>query len=152
MPTYICERCGYSTPRKADINRHNVKINVCPPDLEDIPRKFIKKPTEKVACQFCKRMFSATHINHHEKNLCNRKNIEEKEREIEELKMKLELEQTRKQPQQQTIVNNYIQVNINGYRQTSFEHLTDRHYQRAVHRMVNMVPQMIQDVHFNKKA
>ena len=139
---YKCSRCGYKSPYKRNVERHISKKTPCGKGKVNI-----LSMEETLCCKQCNKIFkSSIYLEKHQK-VCE-DNI--KDEKIAELEDKLAKAEAKSQT-----VNNYVTQNIiivNGYRQTSFEHLTDGNYKRSVHRMVNMVPQMIQDVHFNKKA
>lgn len=150
---YECIRCGYSTSRIGDMRKHyNIRKEICPPiilDTEASMDNVKKTESDKIECDFCGKPYTTkSNMNRHKKKCKNLKQVDDLAAKVAELEAKLEMEKSKPQ----TVINNYIQVNVNGYRDTNFEHLTDKHYQRAVRRMIYSVPQMIEDVHFNKNA
>ncbi len=143
---YFCSNCGYSSDIKNHVEKHIKKKSGCG-----------EKPTLQIrnvaiTCKYCEKCFNSKRsLKEHIKKSCKILKKDEAERlrkENEELKLKLAVSEAKPQ----TVNNIVINVNVNGYRQTSFDHLTDRHYKRAISRMIYSVPQMIENVHFDPKV
>ena len=138
---FSCSECGYENSQKYTVQRHiNKKCNSA--KVEEI--------SVEIRCEYCNKEYTTRSSLKRHMKACQKKTVEKQAEEIEELKR--QLKEAKSKPQTVNIniqQNNYI---VNGYRETSFEHLTDRHYQRAIRRMINSVPQMIKDVHFNDKV
>jgi hypothetical protein len=138
--TFSCSECGYQNDQKYTVERHVTK------KCEGAKIEII---SIEIKCNYCKKEYTTrSSLKRHIKS-CQKKTVEKQAKEIEELRR--QLEEAKSQPPQ-TVVNQYIQVNVNGYRQTSFEHITDRQYKRAISRMIYSVPQMIENVHFDPKV
>lgn len=149
---YKCGRCGFKTSRKGDIKRHIKRVITCYPLLEDIlPIILEEEESNKINCKYCKKDISELNIKRHELNCVtkNEKIIKEKDEEIKKLEQKIQLLENTTVIN--NITNNNIIININGYKKTSFEHLSDKQYNKAIGRLLMSVPQLIEDVHFNPK-
>ncbi len=150
---YKCSRCEYNSENRTTVKRHIEKTSDCSVVVNDVVKQLVQIEFN-ILCKHCGKSFhNNSNLGRHQKSSCkvlkaNRESVLEAELE----KLKKELEEAKSKPQ--TVVNQYIQNNfiVNGYRKTSFEHLTDHDYKKAVRRMIYSVPQMIQDVHFNKNA
>ena len=142
--TFNCSDCGYNNDKKFAVQRHIKKV---------CSTATIEEISVDITCTHCGREYTTRPVLQQHLKSCKVLKEDRESQQAQEIEdLKRQLEEAKSRPQ---TVNYNVNVNnliINGYRQTSFEHLTDKHYQRAVHRMVNMVPQMIQDVHFNTKA
>jgi len=148
---YACSICTYVTDHKKHAEKHINRLNKCGENPQVIARPV------SIVCEFCNKSYTTKRSLKRHYTVCKTKKQQEEDeaaKEIAELKEKLARAEAKAEAKggPQTVINNYIQVNINGYRDTSFEHLTDRHFKRAIGRMVNSVPQLIKDVHFNKKV
>ncbi len=142
---FTCSICNYKSELKSNVKNH-IK-NQKTPCGEGIHE--IIEISVIIKCEYCEKNYkSRPSLRRHLKS-CKMKKSTEAQQKIAELEAKLA-----EKPQPQTVNNytTYIQVNVNCYSETSFEHLTDRQYQRAVKRMIYSVPQMIQDVHFDPKV
>ncbi len=144
---FQCSVCKYRTNSKQHIKRHisTKKKNIC-------SNAEINEIEVEIKCEHCNKFYTTKRsLYQHQKLSCkviktNRES--ELEAKVAELEVKLEAE--RDKPK--TVVNIQNNFIVNGYRKTSFEHLTDRQYQKAVRRMLYSVPQMIQDVHFDPEV
>ena len=141
-----CSECDYVSEFKHHITRHISRQNKCGPEPQ-----VIKIPI-CIQCDYCEKTYKTKITLKRHLKTCKVKKkqtdklITEKDREIAVLKAKLEAK-----PSVTNITNN-INIQINSYRDTDFRKLNDKHFKHAVHRMVNMVPQLIEYTHFNKKT
>lgn len=149
MSEYYCSLCDYTSDLLKNAERHIIKKNKCGNNPEILIRNI------EIICEYCNKKYSSKpNLKIHQKKSCNAKQLI-LEKEVEQLKeeltkTKIALEFSQK-PQTVNITNNNIIINMNGYKNTSFEHISDKQYNRAIGRLLMSVPQMIQDVHFNPK-
>ncbi len=157
MVQYQCPRCGYKSS-KYNVKRHikNINQKSCALVLNDIvpTEEHIIILNNSFNCEFCQKSYTTkSSLKRHQVTTCQTriKQLESENARLQEKLKEVEL----KQQTNSTTINNptfNIQINVNGYRQTSFEHLTDRKYKRAIGRMIYSVPQMIENVHFDPKV
>ncbi len=142
---FSCSICNYTSWQKAHIQKHFNNKNSC--------NGVIVENRVDIYCEYCDRKYKTRpNLRKHLKTCKIKKDQEqdEKDKRIAELEAKLAKAEAKAGPQ--TVINNYIQVNVNGYRQTSLEHLTDNQYSHAIKRMIYSVPQMIENVHFDPRV
>lgn len=148
---YCCSGCNYTSYIIKHVQRHIDRKNKCC-EAPTIDSKIVS-----LQCDHCqKQISSASSLKRHQ-NTC-KKTIQSKENqrilELEEqLKLKeKELQEALNKPT--TVINNINNgtIILNGYRDTSFEHLKDKQFKKAIGRLIYCVPQLIGDVHFNAKA
>ncbi len=143
---FKCTVCDYTSYQKHHLTRHITKKNKCGKNPQ------IVKLDVEISCEHCGNQFkSQTTLKRHYKVCKVLGDIEKEQLRKENEELRAKLEEERSKPKTTVNIQN-LNIQINGYRQTSFDHLTDRDYKRAVGRMVYSVPQMIEDVHFNNKA
>ena len=145
MNKFKCSNCNYSSDKKEHVQRHiNNKIPCGEGILE------IKTNNIEINCDYCKKTFTTKPNLKKHMGVCKilaNNELLKKDEKIKELEKKIENIEKSKSVVI-NIQNNYI---INGYSNTSFKHLTDRHYQSALNKMIYSVPTLIKDVHFNSK-
>jgi hypothetical protein len=125
---YECPRCGYKTNKICDIKRHIKRKKICVGKTDVIPTLDNIIIQKKVS----------QNVDDDEK--------QQLKKEIQELKEKLN--ETAK-----TVVNiGSLNINLNNYRDTTYDHLTEKHFKYAIQRMLFSVPQLIKDVHFNPEV
>jgi hypothetical protein len=152
MSKYCCSECNYSSNRKDFVLKHiNRKIK-CIKGTNPI---VIEIPVE-IVCEFCKKEFSTVFsLERHSKNSCKEKNlhIEKLLNKNKELEQKLALAEKKLQTvvtnQTFNITNNNTIIVLNGYNDTDISRLKDKHFLKAINKMLLSVPTMIKDVHFN---
>jgi len=144
---YTCSRCGYNSENATAVKRHIVKKKKCSPDLNDIIPSIIEENLT-VECEHCHKNFhNSSNLKRHQKTTCKQK-VEILEKQLHEAHNRiLELEKSKS-----TVINIQQNFIINGYKDTSFNHLKDKHYKNAINRMLMCVPNLISDVHFSSKA
>jgi len=145
---YICNCCGYETEFKHNADKHLDRKTPCG-DGEII----MEKIDVKLNCEHCNAIFTSNRsIKRHQDKSCKiLSQQKENDKDVKIRQLEAQLAEA-KAESKANVVNNYIQINLNGYNQTSFDHLTNAHFKRSIGKMIYSIPQMIQDVHFNKKA
>lgn len=153
MSLFKCSGCDYTSYSKRNAERHiNRKIK-CADEIELITVQI------EIKCEFCNKTFSTKEIlKSHISKTC--KVLEKnKSKEIEILRIKnkeLEIENKILKENPKTVINNNNNnsinntiILVNGYNDTNLEKLSDKHYLRALNKMIMSVPTFIKDVHFN---
>ena len=145
---YHCIRCGYTTKQKSHIKVHIDKKNPCKPILMDINVKDYEdeilgnKDLNQIILELRK-----TNI-----ELLNK--IEEYKK---ELNSTYNHSSSTKSNKKRYIVNNtingniIINFNINGYENTSHNHLNNIDFKEAIDELGMVVPKLIENIHFNPK-
>ena len=130
------------------------------PSLHSPPKS--TKP-KKYQCAGCKKHFSKNcHMRRHEKKCPKKQHLDrlevlDQQAEVQEHETRLVKTQNKSHPvvigtqnnNNNTQINNNINVNILPYENTDVSHLTDRDYQRAFNRAAMCVPQILEKVHFD---
>ncbi len=151
MSEFSCSICNYTSKIKRNVERHLTKKTKCGEGIGTIIESSIE-----IKCEFCNKQYSSI-ISHmyHIKNTCSMKDVKIKEKlELANQKIKeLEIENKILKENPKTVINNNSINNtiilVNGYNDTSLEKLSDKHYLRALNKMILSVPTFIKDVHFN---
>ena len=165
MTVFTCKICKFRTLNSSNYSRHcatkkhirNIALNT----VEIVDNKQ-KKP---FSCKYCNKGFSFIqsrnyHVKYHCKmnqtedlnelvRLMNNqlhekdKQIENQQRQIEQLMKKLNIPK---------VQNNYIQnnhINLLPFHDTDISHLTEEDYAKCVNAVLKCVPQLIEKLHFN---
>ena len=142
---YYCSICNYKNERRINIKNHIIKKKAC----GDNPVMLVRNID--ITCKHCNNSYSGKKsLNTHLK-VCKvlRSNendqLKQKVKELEE-----KLEKANAKPT--SVTNNIININLNGYQDTDFSKLTDRHFGKALNRTLMSIPQLIEYTHFNSKA
>jgi len=147
MSTWKCSGCDYNNDRKQHVERHINKLKRCGQGILKVIEVSID-----INCDHCQKQFTSERsLKRHIKNnskVVKSLEILKRDIEIQTLKDKLA-----KAESKSTIINMINPtIIINGYQHTSWEHLKDKHYQRAISKMIYSVPTLIKDVHFSSRA
>ena len=143
---FSCSSCNYRSTLKSCVKSHINRKTRCGPDPQIIEIPIV------IICEYCERSYKTRpSLKRHLKTCKVRKEhyektIAEKDQEIAVLKAKLE--------SKPSVTNNNttnINIQVNGFRDTDFSKLTDKHFQRALNRMLMSVPQLIEFTHFNRR-
>lgn len=167
--TFLCPRCGYATPQKMSLKRHLNRKNVCKPVLQDISieecLKLVASEKEK-KCKYCEKEFTRHASLKYHLNICKKKEIFEKEQEIQKLKEQLESERNKTNSSVTNNSNNntttnynncgntYNIININSFKETNYMALKDEIIKclqdQEPQLKVPVFEKIIDKVHFNK--
>ena len=174
METFKCKLCNYSTisngnyKRHLNTNKHINKQNQYGNVLEyskktqKRPDKTQKDPqkTRTLGCNYCGSVFTTfAHKRRHERYRCNdieaikKRKILDHEKEIKELKKehKLTIELLLSKVGTTNIIttNTTNNLNINSYGKEDMSHISDAFKTQMLSTPYNMIPKMIEQVHFN---
>lgn len=145
---FSCSDCNYKSSRKQCVENHINRKNKCGTNPQ------IVEITTNIICEYCNKNYATKdNLSRHYKTCKDKKNDYEKELIKKDLEIAMLKAKLNEKPS--TIVNiqniQNLNVNLNGYRNTSFEHLNVNDFKRALNRCIYSVPQLIKDVHFNGK-
>jgi hypothetical protein len=158
---WTCERCGFTTQRKDGLKTHFNRITVCEPILCDVD---IQTLYEKIyvneknfKCDYCDKTFSFLSGKSRHKKICKVKQQQDNEKQIQELKLKLEeLESKHAQTinNNNTINNNITNndnrvtnITINAFGNENHDYLDFKDLMNDNLQLLNL----IEEIHFNKE-
>ncbi len=143
---FYCSVCDYTSDLKSHVKRHTTRKVQCGENPQILTRKV------DIECEYCGKGYTTkANLKRHLKNCKVLKSNQESE--INELKTKLAIAEAKLEVKGNTITNNNtvnINIQVNGYNDTDFSKLTDKHFNKVLNKMLMSVPQLIEYTHFNK--
>jgi hypothetical protein len=164
MTLYSCSICTYTSKIKCNYFKHlktvkhirNLKgLTPNPPK----PSNSLQNPPissssiQKYNCQYCNRYFTRQdNLKRHEEQRCKKNDhqLRSKDKQIEELKLQVELLLTKVGHTTTNIQTQNNTININNFGNEDMSHITSNMKTELLKIPYGMIPKLVQEVHFNK--